>query len=93
MAIPAADTDLLIVIRAIQETITDTKIPGTQAETHPLSKLLTISDTVVFNTFCCELCSSIRDCLHHPRIKAQSARERAYRCFNQAHLMELPRTW
>ena len=34
MAIPAADTDLLIVIRAIQETITDTKIPGTQAETH-----------------------------------------------------------
>ena len=73
MAIPAADTDLLIVIRAIQETITDTKIPGTQAETHPLSELLTISDTVVFNTFCCELCSSIRDCLHHPRIKAQSA--------------------
>ena len=89
MAIPAADTDLLIVIRAIQETITDTKIPGTQAETHPLSELLTISDTVVFNTFC----SSIRDCLHHPRIKAQSARERAYRCFNQARLMELPRTW
>ena len=86
-------TDLLIVIRAIQETITDTKIPGTQAETHPLSELLTISDTVVFNTFCCELCSSIRDCLHHPRIKAQSARERAYRCFNQARLMELPRTW
>ena len=93
MAIPAADTDLRIVIRAIQETITDTKIPGTQAETHPLSELLTISDTVVFNTFCCELCSSIRDCLHHPRIKAQSARERAYRCFNQARLMELPRTW
>ena len=30
MAIPAADTDLLIVIRAIQETITDTKIPGTR---------------------------------------------------------------
>ena len=52
MAIPAADTDLRIVIRAIQETITDTKIPGTQAETHPLSELLTISDTVVFNTFC-----------------------------------------
>ena len=39
MAIPAADTDLLIVIRAIQETITDTKIPGTQAETHPLSEV------------------------------------------------------
>ena len=51
MAIPAADTDLLIVIRAIQETITDTKIPGTQAKTHPLSELLTISDTAVFNTF------------------------------------------
>ena len=32
MAIPRADTDLLIVIRAIQETITDTKIPQTQAE-------------------------------------------------------------
>ena len=93
MAIPAADTDLLIVIRALQESITDTKIPGTQAETHPLSELLTISDTVVFNTFYCQLCSSIRDCLHHPRIKAQSARERAYRCFNQARLMELPRTW
>ena len=49
MAIPAADTDLLIVIRAIQETITDTKIPGTQAETHPLSELLTISDTALFS--------------------------------------------
>lgn len=93
MAIPRADTDLLIVIRAIQVTITDSKIPQTQAEKHTLQELLATSDTIDFNTFCCELCSAIRGCIHHPRIKAQSARERAYRCFNQARLMELPRIW
>ena len=31
------ETDLLIVKRAIQETITDSKIPELQAETHPLN--------------------------------------------------------
>ena len=37
--------------------------------------------------------SDILACLHIPRIKAHSARERAYRCFKQARLMELPPIW
>ena len=37
--------------------------------------------------------SAILACLHHPRIKAHSARERAYRCFKQTRLMELPPIW
>ena len=75
MAIQRADTDLLTVSRTIQEMITDTTVPQMQAEKHPLQELLTTSDTIDFNTFCCELCLAIRGCIHHPRIKAQTARE------------------
>ena len=67
----------------------DSKIPETQAETDPLNDLLTTSDTVGpllsihFIVGYVVLCSTIRACLHHPRIKAHSA----------ARLMEFPPIW